>query len=134
MTTVLIVEDHLGIQELYALYLEAAGYTVRVAGTGMSAIQECLRACPDVMLLDVRLPDISGLEVLQYLQNIGLHVSTIVVSGHLDASLRANAARLGALVCLEKPFLLEDLHGALRRVIEVHRSHDVLAMACRRDD
>ncbi len=118
MPTALVVEDHLGVQELYTLYLEFTGFSVRVAATGTAAIQECLRTRPDVLVLDVRLPDLTGLEVLRSFQTAGLRVNAIVVSGHMDAAVRAEATRLGALACLEKPFLLEDLKTALRPVLE----------------
>jgi len=60
---ILVVEDEADLAELVAVTLRGAGHTVRIAGTGAAAIAEIRRKAPDLIVLDVMLPDISGLEV-----------------------------------------------------------------------
>ncbi|MBN9327265.1 MAG: response regulator, partial [Cellulomonas sp.] len=62
---VLVVDDEAGIRRVLRAYLEADGFTVAEAGTGTDALAELRRDRPDVVLLDVMLPDVDGLEVLR---------------------------------------------------------------------
>ena len=67
--TLLIVEDDLDTSEMLRVYFEAQGYHVITAGGGQEALEKCRTEPPDLILLDVRLPDIDGFEVGQSLQN-----------------------------------------------------------------
>ncbi len=116
MPTALIVDDHDAIRELYRCYLEDESFTVSTAGDGKAAIQQCVKDRPDIVLLDVMLPDITGLDVLRYLCQNGIELRVIVMSGHLDTAIREEAKRLGAQTCLEKPFTVEQLKAALGQV------------------
>jgi len=113
MATALIVDDHAGVRELYQLYFEDEGFAVSTAADGTAAIRECLRNSPNVMLLDVQLPDISGLEVLRYIRVACPDTAVIMNSGHMDQPTREEAMRLGAVACFEKPFRLEELRAVL---------------------
>ncbi len=117
MPTALVVDDHLSVQELYTLYLQEEGFTVEGAATGAAAIASCLHARPDVALLDMRLPDMTGLDVLRAWGASGLPGAVFVVSGCLDPSTRAEALQLGAKACFEKPFRLTELQTALHTVV-----------------
>ncbi len=114
MLNALVVDDHIGVQALYKMFLETEGYTVRMAATGTAGMRECLRFGPDLMLLDLRLPDMTGLDVLTHVRSAGHTGVVVIVSGYLDSAATAEAFRLGALACFEKPFRLEDLQATIR--------------------
>ncbi len=114
MPTALVVDDQIGVRELYTIFLEGIGFTVEGAATGTAAIRQCLALRPDVLVLDLTLPDMTGLDVLRTVGRTGLPSTIIVVSGHLDPTAQAEALELGATACLEKPFRLAELQAALR--------------------
>jgi len=129
---VLIVDDERNIGLTFGQALRLAGYATEVAGTGREGLER-LQARPfDVVLLDVRLPDLDGLQILQQIREIrNDEVPVVMMSGHgtIDAAVRA--VRLGALDFLEKPVAKERLlvavenalrHRAMRRELEELRA------------
>jgi DNA-binding response OmpR family regulator len=109
---ILLVEDEVPFRQVIARNLAGRGHRVREASTASEAIQMALDSSPDLMLLDINLPDRSGLDVLRELRRQGSEVPTILVS-----AVRVSPARLAEfrpLAYLPKPFPLE----ALLRVVE----------------
>ncbi|HRF02264.1 MAG TPA: response regulator, partial [Pirellulaceae bacterium] len=66
--TILVIDDEVQIRRLLRLTLEAEGYGVREAGTGRAGLDEVVRRAPDLLVLDMGLPDLSGLDVLRQLR------------------------------------------------------------------
>ena len=109
MARVLIVENEPDIRAAFQTFFELRGYVVRLAGDGPAALQEIATEPPDVVLLDLYLPRMHGLEVLRLLQTWTPGVNVIVVSAHVDDITRESARALGARACLQKPVCLHDL-------------------------
>ncbi len=109
MPTVLIVDDNPKVREMLASYCRYVGYRVRTAGCGAVALTQCLADPPTIMLLDLELPTLHGLEVLRRVSVACPGVTVIIISGALDNTARETALRLGARACLPKPFSLTDL-------------------------
>ena len=109
---VLLVEDEVTLRGIIARNLSARGHTVLEAGTAREALA-CLSVDrPDLLLLDINLPDRSGWDVLREMRRLGRSIPVVIVS-----AVRANAARIEEfhpLAFLPKPFPLE----ALLRVVE----------------
>jgi len=104
---VVLVEDAEALRRVIALNLARQGHRVREAGTAAEAIAEVLDDRPDLLLLDINLPDRSGWDVLRELRTLGIEVPTIVIS-----SVRVGPTRLAEfrpLAYLPKPFPLESL-------------------------
>jgi CheY-like chemotaxis protein len=77
---VLLVEDNETIRRAFGILLEESGYTVREAATGQKALEEAVRSCPDLVLMDLGLPDLNGLEVTRRLKADPRTSRTVVVA------------------------------------------------------
>ena len=100
---VLIVDDEPHVREMLRDFLEGAGYEVATAATGGQALDAVPTFQPDVILIDMLMPDLSGTQVLDALHRAGVTVPVILMSGHQAA------AREGFFGVLMKPFNLRSL-------------------------
>lgn len=112
---VLVVDDEEDIRVLARITLEHAGYDVTEAGTGTEALDAIAKAKPDGLLLDIRLPDMDGWQVIERLQTDGLieGISVIVFSAHEADYMARKAREVGSEGFLAKPFDPEDLVHAV---------------------
>jgi two-component system response regulator ResD len=118
---VLVVEDEPAIADVVARYLRRAGYETAVAATGQRALARALAARPDVVVLDLMLPDIDGLEVMRRLRRAnGRHGAIILLTARGEESDRIVGLRLGADDYVVKPFspaeLVARVDAVLRRI------------------
>ena len=100
---VLIVDDEPHVREMLRDFLEGTGYEVATAATGGQALDAVPTFQPDVILIDMLMPDLSGTDVLDALHRAGVTVPVILMSGHQAA------AREGFFGVLMKPFNLRSL-------------------------
>jgi DNA-binding response OmpR family regulator len=119
--TVLVVDDEPTIAEVVSRYLERAGYRARVAGDGVSAIQDAVNHRPDLVVLDLMLPGVDGLEVMRRLrEQDGERIAVILLTAKGEESDRVIGLRLGADDYVVKPFspaeLVARVDAVLRRV------------------
>ena len=117
---VLIVDDAPDNREAYAEYLRFRGFRTVEAATGTEAIEMARAHVPDVILLDLRLPDIDGLEVSKYVRaSERLHHSKIIaVSAAVFPSDVADALNSGCDLFLQKPCLPDALVAEIERLLE----------------
>jgi two-component system chemotaxis response regulator CheY len=117
MATIMIVDDSNYTRRTHRRILESEGHTVYEAATGMAAIEGYFVHRPDVVLLDLTMEDIGGLEVLQKLRELHADARVIVVSADVQRSTTRLVAESGALRFLGKPVtpegLLETVHAVL---------------------
>jgi two-component system phosphate regulon response regulator PhoB len=101
---VLFVEDDPAVAQMYKLKLELDGYQVAVAGDGEAAIQMATEAPPDIIFLDIRLPKLDGLAVLEALRadERTKQVPVVILSNYSERELVERGLRLGALEYLIK--------------------------------
>ena len=116
-----MVDDEPTIAEVVARYLERAGYGVTVASTGSAALDQAARRRPDLVVLDLMLPGIDGLEVLRRLREQDRdHIAVILLTAKGEESDRVTGLRLGADDYVVKPFspaeLVARVDAVLRRV------------------
>lgn len=116
--TILIVDDEEGIRESLSGIFEDEGYTVLTASTGEEALETAGEHTPDVVLLDVWLPGMDGLETLAKLREIDNDMPVIVISGHGNIELAVKATKSGAYDFLEKPLSLEKILIVVKRAAE----------------
>ena len=119
-STVLVVDDEPTIAEVVARYLERAGYRTRVAGDGPSAIQSAATHRPDLVVLDLMLPGVDGLEVMRRLREQNPErIAVILLTAKSEESDRVIGLRLGADDYVVKPFspaeLVARVDAVLRR-------------------
>jgi len=118
-TPVVVVEDDNDTLELYSMSLRAAGYDVRPARTGAEALDLVRRVHPRVVVTDLTLPDLGGVELCKAVSDAGLPglEALIVVSGSGDQDLLSKVRAAGARDVLVKPCLPTDLEAAIRRAL-----------------
>ncbi len=100
---VLIVDDEAGFADLLQRFLVAKGHTVSAASDGPEALQKVHDERPELVLLDIRMPQMNGIEVLRRLRASDPGVGVIMVSGISDEETTQEALSLGALDYLTKP-------------------------------
>ncbi|HVZ77710.1 MAG TPA: sigma-54 dependent transcriptional regulator [Gemmatimonadaceae bacterium] len=119
MPTVLIVDDERDITSFLGAFFERGGHQVLKAHTGEEAVAMVKQHRPDLVLLDLRLPDISGFEVLERVK--AENPVVIMITGHGDVSLAVRAMQSGAESFLTKPIELAHLGVAAERAFEKAR-------------
>jgi DNA-binding NtrC family response regulator len=112
----LLVDDDASIRTSVAEALQAEGYVVEVAEHGVAALAMIARTQAEVVLSDVRMPDLSGLELLTTLRARAPHLSVVLMSAYDDMPTVVEAMQQGAADFLVKPLDLDDLHDVLNRV------------------
>ena len=116
--TVLIVEDDEIIRDMIDITLSQAGYRVTTAGSGESALDLLKRVKVDLVLLDVHMPRMSGLDVLMAMAKSGRNTPPVVmVSANRQAGTVTEAMRLGCVGYVTKPFAPGDLLGRVARAL-----------------
>jgi DNA-binding response OmpR family regulator len=113
MTKILVVDDEPDVVEFLKQFLETKGYDIIEAFNGQEALQKALQEQPHVVLLDIKLPDISGLEVLRKIKAERPTLSIVMITGVDDQEIGRHAMKLGAYDYIVKPLDLEYLEKAL---------------------
>src|SRR5258706_6744701 len=120
-STVLIVDDEKNIRRTVRMVLEGEGFAVEEASSGEEALARLPDVGADVMLLDVQLPGISGLETIEKLATLKVPdplPTVIMISGHATLADAVRAVKAGAYDLIEKPLDRERLIVALRNALE----------------
>ena len=115
--SVLVVDDEELIRRSLRMALEAAGYTVQLAANGAEALARIAADPPDCALIDLRLGDIDGLEVLRSARQTVVGLKAIVITAHGDVDSAVQALRLGAYDFIRKPFDLEEIIAAVKNAL-----------------
>lgn len=131
--SLLVVDDDDTIRETLVEFFETFGHTARGAATASSARAMAAEHAPDVVVLDLRLPDANGLLLLDALRADDPDVGVIVLSGFADVPTTVGAMQRGAADVLEKPVDLEALAAAVERASERGRLRQELAVLRARD-
>jgi two-component system, LuxR family, response regulator FixJ len=114
-----IIDDDEGLRESLAFLLRSAALEVRSFESAKAFLDALPRAVPGCVITDVRMPDMSGIELLRRLKELKLGVPVIVITGHGDIALAVEAMKVGARDFFEKPFdddlLVASVRAALRQ-------------------
>jgi two-component system nitrogen regulation response regulator NtrX len=121
---ILIIDDESAIRDSLKMTLEYEGYEVLGAATGQDGITLAEREAPDLVLLDVKMPGMDGLEVLDRLRAMNETLPVIVVSGHGTISTAVEATKKGAFDFIEKPFASDRVLVSLRNALDQRRLRD----------
>ncbi|MDY0308262.1 MAG: response regulator [Castellaniella sp.] len=114
MARILVVDDEIGIRELLSEILYDEGHTVELAENAAQARESRLRQRPDLVLLDIWMPDTDGVSLLKEWSSQGLlNMPVIMMSGHATVDTAVEATRIGAVDFLEKPITLQKLLKAV---------------------
>jgi len=128
---VLVVDDEASVIELFRDFLASHDYELSVAMNGEEAVRLLRDARPEIVLTDINLPGMSGLEVMREAKRVDPDVSVIVVTGHASASSAIDALRQGAYDYITKPFDLDEVLQLVERGVANRRlkmmNHRLLA-------
>ena len=120
--TICIVDDEPAILNTLSSILEEEGYQVTIAKTGREALAVIQKEPPNLVLLDIWLPELDGLEVLIHIREQFPTVPVILMSGHGSAETAVKAIKLGAYDYLEKPLDLEKVPILIRNALDKRKA------------
>jgi RNA polymerase sigma factor (sigma-70 family) len=115
---VFVVDDDASVRKSLARLLTAAGYAVEAFATAREFLQRAPVAGPCCVVLDVRMPGMTGIELQKTLGKAAHRVPIVFISGHGDVSMSVTAMKAGARDFLTKPFSARDLLAAIERAVE----------------
>ncbi len=119
--TVFVIDDDPSMRESLSNLFRSVGLQVEVFGSASEFLQSKLPDVTSCLLLDVRLPRLSGLDFQVELMKAGIHIPIIFMTGHGDIPMSVKAMKAGAVDFLSKPFRDEDMLDAVARAIENDR-------------
>ena len=111
-----MVDDRLADRETLKAVLEEKGYKVATAGDGKEAIGMVKQKHYDIIFMDVRLPDMSGVETFEEVKKIDPDVAVIMMTGYSEEELMRKAIAEGAYTCIYKPFDLDKLTALVEQI------------------
>ena len=114
MATILVIDDQLTIRSLLDTLLRRKGYDVILAENGQKGLELFHRARPDAIILDLTMPEMDGLTVLQQIRNVDLKQPVIILTGATNPKTEQRIRALGVTECVEKDFPLHRLEEALK--------------------
>ncbi len=115
--TILIVEDDREVLDLLIRILLNKGYTAMKAESGSQALHVAARIRPDLVILDLNLPDCNGIDVLEQLKAIDEAIQVIILTGYGSREAARSAMEIGAFDFLTKPFEVHELCSAVQKAL-----------------
>jgi len=116
--TILVIDDEEGIRDTLEGILEDEGYAVITAETAEDGLEQLRKAAPDLVILDIWLPNMDGIEALSHIRDISSELPVIMISGHANIDLAVKSTKLGAYDFLEKPLSLDRIILTVERALE----------------
>ena len=117
---VLVVDDEPAIRRFLRTSLTAGGYLVSEAENGATALEQLRRSTPEILVLDLGLPDIDGFDIIERLRGQGSAIPVVVLSSRSDETGKVKALDLGADDYVTKPFGIDELLARIRTAVR-HR-------------
>lgn len=117
---ILVVDDEPNVRRGYRVTLETEGFEVREAGNAESALGCFAKETFDLAILDVRMPEVDGLELLAQMREKGVNTPTVIITAYGDVPNAVKAIKLGAIDFLQKPLTPDELRGLVVEVITRH--------------
>ncbi|HYB97978.1 MAG TPA: UDP-3-O-acyl-N-acetylglucosamine deacetylase [Candidatus Limnocylindrales bacterium] len=127
--SILVVDDDSTVRDTIGAVLTDEGFRVRYARDGLEALAAARVQCPDLVLLDVWLPGMDGIQVLEKLKHEHARLPVIVISGHGSIETAVRATKLGAADFIEKPFSIEALVDAVGNALDRGRKREAARAA-----
>lgn len=117
---ILVVDDELFVRELLLEFLSAQGYDVSLADSGEKAVELMQTQPADLVLVDLKMPGINGIEALRQIKKIAPDILAIIMTGYPTIESSIEALRHGAYDYVIKPFKLDDLKSSIERALREH--------------
>jgi len=125
---ILLVEDNLSLVEIVQKYLKVLGYEVSVATTGTQGVRMAIEQVPDVIILDIMLPEIDGLEVASRIRRHPqvCFLPILAITANSDFRMKIKAQAAGCDAFFQKPFTISRLANAIEKLLKVKGMKDSL--------
>ncbi len=118
---ILVVDDEPSMREMLRIVLRRDGYDVTIAENGREAIEQLHRQQFDLLLSDIKMPDVTGVEVLRAAKDVNKDIVAFMMTAYASTSTAVEAMRLGAVDYFTKPFSMDELRLKIRQHLETHR-------------
>lgn len=118
---ILVIDDEKSIREIFSMLLEERGYWVETAETGAEGVARARKFLPDIVLLDMNLPDVTGLEALTRIKKSLPQTDIVIITAFGTIKNAVEAVKLGATAYLEKPVDNDELLLIISRLLDVKR-------------
>jgi two-component system response regulator FixJ len=115
-----VIDDDDAVRDSLAFLLKTAGLAVATHESAVAFLAALPQIAPGCIVTDIRMPGLSGIELIKRLAADGIRLPVIVITGHGDVPLAVEAMKLGAVDFLEKPFDEDNLLGAVRSALDRH--------------
>jgi DNA-binding NtrC family response regulator len=122
MAKLLVIDDEPGIRNLLDILLSRKGYTVALADGGRKGMELFRRERPDIVVLDLKMPELDGIAVLQQIRSLNPDQRVIILTGAATPEIAQHLFALGASEFVEKEFSLHHLGDTLKRVLAASSS------------
>src|SRR4030042_800743 len=116
---ILVVDDNYEFAKTIARNLEKEGFQISLASDGNAAILAASNESPDLVLLDLKLPDIPGVELLRIMKSINENVAVIIITAYGGERVAIDLMKAGAIDFLSKPFNFEDLLNSINNAFKI---------------
>jgi two-component system, response regulator, stage 0 sporulation protein F len=116
---ILIVDDQFGIRILLNEVFQKEGYQTFQAANGVQALDIVTKHSPDLVLLDMKIPGMDGIEILKRMKVIDADIRVIIMTAYGELDMIQEAKDLGARTHFAKPFDIDDIRGAVREHLPV---------------
>jgi two-component system repressor protein LuxO len=114
----LLVEDTPSLARVYTEYLKKAAFAVTAVETGAAALEALRETPPEVVLLDLQLPDMNGMDILKYVSSQQIPTAVVIITAHASVNVAVEAMRYGAYDFVVKPFTADRLMVTVRNAVE----------------
>lgn len=131
---ILIMEDDLNVAKGLEMVLTEEGYDVYLAGTGKLAIEAFRKGHYDLLVADIRLPDINGMEIIQEIKETKPETEVIAISGYATTSTAVEAMKLGVHDFLPKPFTEADIKSTVSEALKGHQAKPAVTPAATQEE
>jgi two-component system nitrogen regulation response regulator NtrX len=134
MAKILIIDDEINIQKTLSEILTDDNHECGSSGTGNEGYSTFNEMRPDVVLLDVKLPDVDGIDLLKKIKESGIDTEVIMISGHATIESAVKAVKIGAYHFIQKPLSLIEVKQSVRHAAEAKKQRDALRLLRQNED
>jgi len=118
MSRILVVDDETSMRQLLEITLRKEGHRVTTARSGTKAVEAFEKASYDLVISDIKMPDMSGVEVLRHVKSVAPETPVIMITAYSSAETAVDALRLGAYDYIAKPFKIDELKITIKNALE----------------